>query len=58
MNHPELAATGLGNVDAARFERAIDLVVKANGLERTPAMAEVFTTDFLPDEADRIYSLL
>ncbi|MEJ8472500.1 ABC transporter substrate-binding protein [Roseibium algae] len=58
MGHPELAKTGLGNVDPVRFKKAIDLVVEANDLPRTPAMDEIFTTAFLPPEDERIYKLL
>jgi len=58
MNHPELATTGLGNVDPDRFKQAIDLVVKANGLPRTPEPSEIYSDAFLPAEEDRIYRLL
>lgn len=58
MNHPELATTGLGAVDPARFKESIDLVVKANGLPRTPAPSEIFTDAFLPSADERIYKLL
>lgn len=58
MNHPELAQTGLGAVDPARFKQSIDLVVKADGLERTPEASEIFTDAFLPSADERIYKLL
>jgi NitT/TauT family transport system substrate-binding protein len=58
MNHPELATTGLGAVDPARFKESIDLVVKADGLSRTPAAEQVYTDAFLPAPEDRIYKLL
>ena len=58
MNHPELATTGLGAVDPARFATAIDLVVQADGLPRTPAPSEIFSDAFLPAADDRIYKLL
>ncbi len=58
MNHPELAETGLGNVDAERFKKSIEIVVEANGLPRTPAPEEIFTDAFLPAPEDRIYKLL
>ena len=58
MNHPELAQTGLGNVDAERFKKSIDLVVKANGLPRTPDASEIYSDAFLPPEDERIYKLL
>ena len=48
---------GLGNIDRARFAKAIDIVVDAKDLERTPSVDEVFDTRFLPPEADRIHAL-
>lgn len=58
MNHAELVNTGLGNVDPARFRQSIDLVVKADGLPRTPSSDEIFSDAFLPATDDRIYKLL
>ena len=58
MNHPELATTGLGAVDPDRFKQAIDLVVKADGLPRTPDASEIFTNAFLPSQDERIFKLL
>ncbi len=58
MNHPELATTGLGNVDPERFKQSIDLVVKANALPRTPEPSEIFSDAFLPAADERIYKLL
>ncbi|WP_207461236.1 ABC transporter substrate-binding protein [Azospirillum sp. SYSU D00513] len=53
MNHPEIARVGLGDVDPERFKRSIEIVVKANGLERMPAVSDVFTDAYLPARADR-----
>ena len=58
MNHPELAETGLGNVDPDRFDKAIALVVEADGLPRTPDASEIFTDAFLPPADERLYKLL
>jgi len=58
MNHPELSETGLGAVDPARFRRAIDIVVDANGLPRTPDLSEIYTDAFLPPKSERIRSLI
>ena len=58
MNHPELATTGLGNVDPGRFKKAIDLVVKASSLPRTPKPSEIYSDAFLPAQEERIYKLL
>ena len=52
MNHPEIAKVGLGNVDVDRLKKSIDIIVEADGLPRTPAVAEIFTPDFLPPAAD------
>jgi NitT/TauT family transport system substrate-binding protein len=52
MNHPEIAKIGLGNVDDARLQRSIDILVEANGLTRTPKETEIFTRAFLPPMAE------
>jgi NitT/TauT family transport system substrate-binding protein len=52
MNHPELATIGLGNVDVARLKKSIEILVEANNLPRTPAVAEIFTPAFLPPPAE------
>jgi NitT/TauT family transport system substrate-binding protein len=48
MNSPEIARIGLGNVDPARLKRSIDILVAAEGLPRTPAESEIFTSAFIP----------
>jgi NitT/TauT family transport system substrate-binding protein len=53
MSHPEIARIGLGDVDDVRLKKAIDIVVDANHLPRTPAVGEVFDRRFLPPRADR-----
>lgn len=57
MNHPEIARIGLGDVDSARLKRAIDMVVEANGLPRTPSNDEVFDRSFLPPRDQRASKL-
>jgi NitT/TauT family transport system substrate-binding protein len=52
MNHPEIAKIGLGNIDPERLKKSIDILVDANGLTRTPTVAEIFTPAFLPDAKD------
>ncbi|MBK5957775.1 ABC transporter substrate-binding protein [Rhodoplanes elegans] len=52
MNHPEIARIGLGSIDTARLKTAIDILVDANGLPRTPATSEIFDPSFLPPAAD------
>jgi len=58
MNHPELATLGLGDIDDARMKKAIDILVDANQLPRTPKVEEIFTRDFLPPKADRPTKLI
>ena len=58
MNHPEVAELGLGAVDPERFAKAIDIVVEANDLPRTPEVSEIYTDAFLPPEDERIYKLV
>jgi len=53
MNHPELATLGLGDIDDARMKKAIDILVDANKLPRTPAVSEIFTRDLLPPKSER-----
>jgi len=48
MNHPEIAKIGLGNIDPVRLKRAIDILVEAENLPRTPTVEEIFTPAFLP----------
>jgi NitT/TauT family transport system substrate-binding protein len=52
MNHPEIATIGLGSIDKARLKTAIDIIVDANGLTRTPTVDEIFDPSFLPPAAD------
>jgi NitT/TauT family transport system substrate-binding protein len=52
MNHPEIAEFGVGNVDMARLKKSIDIIVEAEGLPRTPTVADIFTPDFLPPTAE------
>ncbi len=58
MNHPEIAEVGLGDVDPERFAKAIEIVVQANDLPRTPDASEIFTDAFLPPMSERITKLL
>lgn len=46
-------AVGIGDVDTARFERAINQVSEVFALPRKPAMTEVFSREFLPPRAER-----
>jgi NitT/TauT family transport system substrate-binding protein len=53
MSHPEIARIGLGDVSDERMTKAIDMLVKAKELPRTPAIGEVFDRSFLPAAAER-----
>ncbi|WP_422099637.1 ABC transporter substrate-binding protein [Variovorax sp.] len=57
MSHPEIARIGLGDIDEARMQRAIEIVADANKLPRKPTVAEVFDRGFLPARAERPSSL-
>jgi NitT/TauT family transport system substrate-binding protein len=53
MNHPEIAKIGLGDIDAARMKKAIDILVGADQLPRIPELSQIFTSDFLPPKDER-----
>ena len=57
MAHPEGARLGIGDMDDARLERLIKLVVTAKKLPRTPSVREVFDRSFLPPDGERIRTL-
>src|SRR4030081_423062 len=52
MNHPEIAKIGLGNIDDARLKKAIDILVDASQLPRTPKVEEIFTHESRPPPAN------
>lgn len=53
MNHPEVGKIGLGDVDDARLKKAIDILVEADKLPRTPPVSEIFDRSFLPPLSER-----
>lgn len=57
MSHPEIAKLGLGDVDEARLQRSIAVVVESDQLPRTPTVNEVFDRSFLPARAERLSKL-
>lgn len=57
MTHHEGARIGIGDMDDARLERLIKLIVQTKKLPRTPAVREIFDRSFLPPDAERIRSL-
>jgi NitT/TauT family transport system substrate-binding protein len=53
MTHPEIAKIGLGDVNDIRMAKAIDILVKAKELPRTPDVTEIFDRSFLPPASER-----
>jgi NitT/TauT family transport system substrate-binding protein len=50
----EVWHNGLGGIDAARLERAIDQVWEGFKFEKRPSVADIFDDRFLPPRADRL----
>jgi NitT/TauT family transport system substrate-binding protein len=57
MTHPEIAKIGVGDVSDDRMAKAIDILVKAKELPRTPAVTEIFDRGFLPPASERPTSI-
>jgi len=57
MSHPEIARIGLGDIDDGRMAKAIDILVKAKELPRTPGLVEIFDRSFLPPLSERPTSI-
>jgi NitT/TauT family transport system substrate-binding protein len=57
MSHPEIAKIGLGDVSDDRMTKAIETLVKAKELSRTPATTEIFDRSFLPPARERPTSI-
>ncbi len=53
MNAPEIAKIGHGDISDDRMAKAIDILVGAKELPRTPKVSEVFDRSFMPPLADR-----
>ena len=53
MSHPEVAKTGLGDVNDERLEKAIKILALAKNLPRVPAITEIFDRGFLPPASER-----
>ena len=51
---PYVKANGMGDVDPARFARAVKDVSEAFGLPAAPAPDKVFSNAYLPPKADRM----
>ena len=53
MTHPEIAKIGIGDISDDRMAKAIDILVKAKELPRTPNVTEIFDRSFLPPASER-----
>src|SRR5579863_2294064 len=53
MSHPEIAKIGIGDISDERMAKAIDILVKAKELPRTPKVDEIFDRGFLPPLSER-----
>jgi NitT/TauT family transport system substrate-binding protein len=53
MSHPEIAKIGIGDISDERMRKAIDILVKAKELPRTPTASEIFDRSFLPPASER-----
>jgi NitT/TauT family transport system substrate-binding protein len=53
MSHPEIAKIGIGDISDDHMAKAIDILVKAKELPRTPKVGEIFDRSFLPPLAER-----
>jgi len=57
MSQPEGARLGIGDLDDARLQRAIDLIVRTKQLPRALKADEIFSRAFLPPLPDRVRNL-
>ena len=57
MSHPEGARLGIGDVDDARFNRAIALIAEVKRLPMIPTASMVFDRSFLPPLGLRVRTL-
>jgi NitT/TauT family transport system substrate-binding protein len=57
MAHPDGARFGIGDIDPARLERAIDLIAQVKALPHRPAAGTIFHRQFLPPLGERVTSL-
>jgi NitT/TauT family transport system substrate-binding protein len=53
MSHPEIARIGVGDISDQRMAKAIDILVKAKDLPRTPSVGEIFDRSFLTPASER-----
>lgn len=57
MGRAEGAMLGLGDLDDARLQRGIDLIVNTKGFAHRPIVQELFSRNFLPPLDQRVRSL-
>ncbi len=50
---PEAKTNGLGEIDASRFDRAIEQMAVASAFKTKPKAADIFDDAFLPPDAER-----
>ena len=50
---PEVRANGLGGIDPARFETAVEQIAMGHTFKAKPKLADIFDASFLPAEAER-----
>lgn len=50
---PEVEKNGLGAIDPARLEQTLKQTAEGFGLKSTPAIADIFTDQFLPPKEER-----
>jgi NitT/TauT family transport system substrate-binding protein len=53
MSHPEVAKIGLGEIDDTRMAKAVEILVMAKELPRTPPVSEIFDRSFMPPAGER-----
>jgi NitT/TauT family transport system substrate-binding protein len=53
MTHPEIARIGIGDISDERMAKAINILVQAKELPRTPTVGEIFDRSFLPPAGER-----
>jgi NitT/TauT family transport system substrate-binding protein len=53
MTSPEISRIGHGDISDERMSKAIDILVSAKELPRTPKVGDVFDRSFMPPLADR-----
>jgi len=53
MSHPEIAKIGIGDISDDHMAKAIDILVNAEKLPRTPKVGEIFDRSFLPPLSER-----